>query len=138
VLPRRWWLAGHLDKSNKEMMIMILDQGIGIPNHLEPTLFEKVAALLERRWSPSDGAMIQAATELYRTSTLQGGRGKGFRDMKRFIDACDDGELRVLSNRGSYSYTKVTEKFDDHTTSIGGTLIEWRVRNQAVAEIRDE
>ncbi len=138
-LPHRWWIAGHLDPRNNEMMILILDLGIGIPNHLKPSLYEQVCAIFDWSATPSDGAMIRAATELYRTSTGQEGRGKGFRDMKRFIDVCDDGELRVLSNRGSYTYRKnELESFADHDTSIGGTLIEWRVRHAAVAEISDD
>jgi hypothetical protein len=81
--------------------------------------------------------MIAAATELYRTSTGQSGRGRGFRDMKRFIDECDDGELRVLSNRGSYRYMKDGEQIDDQEFSIGGTLIEWRVRHGQAVEFED-
>ena len=87
---------------------------------------------------PSDGEMIKAATELFRTSTDQSGRGRGFRDMKRFVDESTDGELRVLSNRGVYHYMKADERIGDHDRSIGGTLLEWRIRKAVeVKELED-
>jgi hypothetical protein len=139
VLPNRWWLAGHLNPHHREMMILILDQGVGIPETLEPTMFEQIKALLKRTWTPTDGYMIAAATELHRTSTEKRGRGTGFQDMKRFVDTCDDGELRVLSNRGAYTYNKASQRIIDHSTSIGGTLIEWRVRHHgAPVEMNDD
>jgi hypothetical protein len=139
ALKKRWWMAGHLDFDNHEMMVMLLDLGIGIPNSLKPDLFEVLCAIFwDRRWVPRDSDMIAAATEVYRTSTGRGGRGRGFRDMKRFVDSCDDGELRVLSNRGSYTYAKGMELTAEHDDSIGGTLIEWRVKHGAVAAITQQ
>lgn len=138
-MPRRWWLAGYVNPSHKEMMVMILDQGVGIPRTLQPTVFEALKALMEMSWGPTDGNMIAAATELHRTSTARAGRGRGFQDMKRFVDTCDDGELRVCSNGGSYTYGKRGETIQDYPSSIGGTLVQWRVRHAGAAvEIRDE
>lgn len=136
----RWWLCGYVDPQQNEMMITILDQGVGIPETLDHQWKERFAALMNFTWPPTDGQMILAATELHRSSTGQAGRGKGFRDMRRFIDTCDDGELRVLSNRGAYLYIKgESERTSDRTSSIGGTLIEWRIRHAAaVEELGDE
>ncbi|MHC1949620.1 hypothetical protein IF803_35370 [Bradyrhizobium sp. UFLA06-06] len=139
VMPRRWWLAGYLNPVHKEMMVLILDQGVGIPRTLLPNAFEALTAIMNMTWTPTDGNMIAAATELHRTSTAQPGRGRGFQDMKRFIDTCDDGELRVCSNRGVYTYSKLNQTISDFPTSIGGTLIEWRIRHTGSAlEIQDE
>ncbi|WP_166295358.1 hypothetical protein [Bradyrhizobium sp. 2S1] len=138
-MPRRWWLAGYVNPAHKEMMVLILDQGVGIPRTLPPTAFEMLTAILNASWGPTDGNMIAAATELHRTSTEQRGRGRGFQDMKRFIDTCDDGELRVCSNRGAYTYTKEHQTIADFPSSIGGTLVQWRVRHEGAAlEIVDE
>lgn len=139
-MPRRWWLAGYVNPVHKEMMVLILDQGVGIPRTLPATVFEILSAILHRTWVPSDGNMIAAATELHRTSTDQRGRGRGFQDMKRFVDTCDDGELRVCSNGGSYTYMKGgQDTIEDFSSSIGGTLIQWRVRHQGqLVEITDE
>lgn len=138
TMKGRWWLSAYVDPIKKEMMITLLDQGAGIPRILEATLFEKITSMLTARaWTPSDGHMIAAATELHRTSTEQAGRGKGFRDMKSFIQACDDGELRVLSNRGAYCYKKNGEHISDEELSIGGTIVEWRVRHAELIEVQD-
>lgn len=138
IMKNRWWMAGHLDLTEREMMIIILDQGIGIPNTLDPDLLERILAVRNFTVTPTDAMMIEAATELHRTSTGEAGRGRGFRDMKRFIDTCDDGELRVLSNRGEYTYMRQNETRQDFSDSIGGTLLEWRVRHGSVAEIPNE
>jgi hypothetical protein len=137
AMRKRWYLAGYLDPPRKELMVLILDQGIGIPNTLDVTLFENLDAHLTGRWGRrSDATLIAAATELHRTSTGAGGRGRGFFDMKSFVDVCDDGELRVRSNRGSYAYVKDQEDIlEDHDASIGGTLIEWRVRHSSTVEV---
>lgn len=146
-MPRRWWLAGYVNPVHKEMMVLILDQGVGIPRTLPSTAFDVLKSALKSRLlvvtdgtiAATDGNMIAAATELHRTSTDQKGRGRGFQDMKRFVDTCDDGELRVCSNRGAYTYAKGQESIADFPTSIGGTLIQWRVRHEGEAvEIADE
>src|SRR3546814_3287721 len=53
-------------------------------------------------------------------------------------DICTDGELRVLSNRGSYHYLSGAEAYGNAETSLGGTLIEWRFRHVGVVEMRSE
>lgn len=136
ALSDRYWLAGYVSPDTNEAMIILLDQGVGISKTLGATRFEIIRAFLSRLdWNPSDGHMIAAATELHRTSTGQKGRGKGFRDMKRFIDSCDDGELRVLSNCGCYRYMKDGDEISDEEQSIGGTLVEWRVRHEQTVEV---
>lgn len=136
VLAKRWWLAGYVNPSIREMMIMILDQGVGVPNTLTPTAIEQLRAMFNLSTSPTDGNMIRAATELWRTSTGLEGRGRGFQDMKRFIETCDDGELRVLSNSGSYTYMKENQSILDYKESIGGTLVLWRVKHAKTVEVQ--
>jgi len=135
VMKRRWWLSGYVEPQAHEMMIMLLDQGIGIPASLGITRFQRIAAVLGLAATPTDGNIIAAATELHRSSTGAPGRGKGFRDMKSFIDECDDGELRVLSDRGTFRYMKDGQMVSDEASSIGGTLIEWRVRHGETVEV---
>ncbi|WP_342249354.1 ATP-binding protein [Sphingomonas sp. OTU376] len=138
-MKNRWWLGGFIHAERQEMMLIVLDQGIGIPRSLQAKFSEKVVSLVTT-WTlqPSDGEMIKYATELFRTSTGQSGRGRGFRDMKRFVDESTDGELRVLSNRGVYHYMKSGERVDDNERSIGGTLLEWRIRKAVeVKEVED-
>lgn len=138
VMRGRWWVGGYVDPENGEMMISIYDQGVGIPGTVDPRLVERLLSLgIGFAWQPTDGHMIAAATQMYRTSTDQPGRGRGLQDMKKFVDTCDDGELRILSNRGSYHYINGEQKIDDENGSIGGTLVEWRVRHGKQLEIHD-
>lgn len=136
AMSGRWWVTGYIDPIQHEMMITFFDQGVGVPRRLGPDMFDRIKSTISQlNWSPSDGHMIAAATELHRTSTLLGGRGKGFRDMKKFIDTCDDGELRVISDKGCYCYTRKDTHISDSDRSIGGTLIEWRVRHASTLEV---
>jgi hypothetical protein len=145
TMPRRWWMSSWVNVRDRDVTVMLFDQGVGIPETLDATLYERVRATLKEiinlnaiSAQPSDGEMILAATELYRTSTGQSGRGQGFRNMKRFVDVCTDGELRVLSNRGRYVYMKDTENHDDASLSIGGTVVEWRFRHDGSVEMKDD
>jgi hypothetical protein len=123
-------------------MIMLYDQGIGIPETIDADLVETIRAAIagetDLKLHVSDGYTIKLATEIWRTTTGQGGRGRGFRDMKRFVDHCNDGELRVLSNRGSYTYVTESESFEDLPLSSGGTIIEWRFRSETPVEMTDD
>jgi hypothetical protein len=145
TMPHRWWMSSWVNVIEKEVTVMLFDQGVGIPNTLEPTAYERIRAALRdvvglRSISaqPSDGELILAATEFHRTGTGEGGRGRGFRNMKQFIDVCPDGELRVLSNRGRYRYVSGAESYADASTSLGGTVVEWRFRPDGSVELADD
>jgi anti-sigma regulatory factor (Ser/Thr protein kinase) len=141
-MKRRWYLSSRIDIENHEVMIMLYDQGVGIPETIDADLLETIRAALaggtDMKLHVSDGYTIKLATEIWRTATGQGGRGRGFRDMKRFVDHCNDGQLRVLSNRGSYTYITNSESFDDLPLSSGGTIIEWRFRSETPVEMADD
>ena len=105
-MRRRWWLGCEVRLAEHETTVMLCDQGVGISATLEPTrweAFKRSSGLTFLGASEVDGYMIKAATELYRTGTGQASRGRGFRDMKRFVDLCSEGRLRILSNKGWYT-----------------------------------
>jgi len=140
----RWWMSSWVNVERKEVSIVFFDQGVGIPKTLQPTTYEHIVAAISNlstfRFSsaPSDGEMIAAATEIFRSGTGTPGRGRGFANMKSFVDACNEGELRVLSNRGRYHYMGPTlEKCSDSRQSLGGTVIEWRFRHDGAVEMID-
>jgi hypothetical protein len=143
TMRNRWWLTSRINVAANEVTIVIFDQGVGIPKTLGATAYESIRAALANASKfrltaqPSDGEMILAATEYHRSGTGAKGRGRGFADMKRFVDVCTDGELRVLSNKGSYHYVSGAEGYDNARTSLGGTLIEWRFRHDGVVEMSD-
>ena len=145
TMTNRWWMSSWVNIIENEITVLLFDQGVGIPNTLDPTIYERirtalvgVVTLRSLSAQPTDGEMILAATEFHRTGTGQSGRGKGFRNMKQFVDVCADGELRVLSNRGRYRYLSGTEDHADESSSIGGTVIEWRFRHEGPVEMKDE
>lgn len=130
-LGRRAWLSGYIDLSQNEFMMMVFDQGAGIPRTVEANWMDKLRAFGALQLNPTEGELIAAATDMYRTSTGQIGRGRGFDTMKRFVDVCEDGELRVFSNRGKYVYTRNENLVpDDATQTLGGTLVQWRIRQK--------
>ena len=143
TMPNRWWMSSWVSSADREVSIAFFDQGVGIPNTLDPNAYESIRAALANishlRLSarPSDGEIIMAATEYHRSGTGSSGRGRGFADMKRFVDVCRDGELRVLSYRGSYHYIRGKEAFGNEALSLGGTLIEWRFRHDGRLELSD-
>ncbi|WP_292959711.1 ATP-binding protein [Novosphingobium sp. UBA1939] len=138
TMPHRWWMSSEISLTRNEVTILFFDQGVGIPHTLSPDRYDRIRALVTRLSPfPTDGEMIMAATELYRTSTGQSGRGRGFRNMKQFVDTCSDGELQVLSNRGRYVYMPGTDTYGDESLSIGGTVIEWRFRHSGSVDMEE-
>lgn len=145
TMEGRWWIGARVNVISKEVMILLYDQGVGIPETLPLSLYLRIRSLAQGnvRFAgltpvPSDGAMIMAATRLHASRMPGETRGKGFRDMQKFVQVCSDGELRVLSNRGAYSYMREAEHFADHERSIGGTLIEWRFQSDDPVELKDD
>lgn len=142
---KRWWMSSWVNLERKEVSIVFYDQGVGIPKTLEPSRYERIVASLRNisdfRFSstPSDGELIAAATEIFRSGTGTPGRGRGFHNMKSFVDVCDDGELRILSNRGRYHYVGgERQQCSDSHQPLGGTVIEWRFRHDGMVEMTDE
>ncbi len=138
VLGSRAWVGAIVKPNGKQFTLMVFDQGAGIPATLEPNILERLQSLgFMRSGGGHDSVRIEAATHLRRTSTRQQGRGKGFETMKRFVDSCDDGELRVFSNKGCYLYRPGGDTtFDDTMQTLGGTLVLWRIRHEGT-EIAD-
>ena len=134
-LGHRWWLTGAFDRASREVSIVLFDQGVGIPATLEPDLLDFAQALASATLKPSDSLMIEVATRTSRTSTMQPGRGQGFRTMRKFVDHCDDGHLIVYSNCGHYVYTRAGNSRGDHAQSLGGTLIQWQFKHSAQVSV---
>lgn len=141
-MPHRWFMSSRVDLVRHEVMITLYDQGNGIPATLDADLIDRIRAALvgsaDALLHASDGYVIKLATELWRTGTGQSGRGRGFRNMKSFVDICADGELRVLSNCGYYSYIRDSEHYGDNGISACGTVIEWRFRSDVPLEMIDD
>lgn len=134
---RRWWLMGSFERRTRELHVIVVDLGVGIPRTIRKHVtgrFEQWLALIGIS-SVSDGALIQAATRLGATQTGQKKRGKGLPDLKRLIDEARGGKLRILSNRGEYTYTAGSrESVATYAESIHGTIIQWSVPLSSVSD----
>ncbi len=135
-LRKTWWMLGHINKLRKELKVMIVDQGIGIPRSLPRAhTKERIKELLSLLSviDPTDGQMIRAAMEVGRSRLDETNRGKGLNDLKQIIDVCGAGTLRILSNKGEYRYTNnKNEKMQSYNDSLNGTLIEWSIPLKAI------
>lgn len=137
-MGRRWWLSAAFDVGQREVSIMLFDQGAGIPATLEPSLLSRVASIARLEGiQPRDSLMIEIATRPGETSTRQAGRGLGFHTMRKFVDSCEDGELFVYSNAGHYMYSRAATSRGDEALSLGGTLIQWRFRHSSVLNVAE-
>lgn len=132
----RWWISAGIDRATQTLTVMCFDQGVGIPTTLPRSgLMESARRYMASRGS-DDASMIEAAVRAPRTKTMLGHRGKGLReDILRWAKAHDsNAELRILSNRGEYRYSRSRKGTDAHnkkpkSQSIGGTFIEWTFRD---------
>jgi anti-anti-sigma regulatory factor len=138
TVDKGWWMLGHINKKSRQLKIMIVDQGVGIPRTLPRKyrevmneFFAKIGVV-----SPTDGNIIRAAMEVGRSRTLQTNRGKGLNDLKEIIDKCNAGSLRILSKKGEYHYKIVNGRVEETALSteesLNGTLVEWSIPLRAV------
>ena len=137
-LPR-WWMTAALNTDEKKLTVAMYDQGVSIPVSLPSwERYDKVDAMLRRFKNMlanrneigdvTDGLAIRVAMKVAVSATREENRGKGLPEMKRFIDSCRDGHLRIISRAGEYVYRKNERpRAFNHPTSLGGTLIEWEV-----------
>ncbi len=135
VLTGQWWMTGKASGDGKSLEIVFFDQGISIPaslpkSNLWEILREKFYKINPETMS-DDANMIAAAVESERTSTAKSYHGKGLPQIKHVIKNAPAGQLRILSRRGKYVYSKRGGMESVLTgvlkEDIGGTLIHWEL-----------
>lgn len=134
----RWWLAGHVNRKSRELMIMFCDLGVGIPATLPkiyPMEIIRATLALLPGVRPNDGEMIEAAMKLGRTRTAEQNRGRGLNDLRSLVDQAGSGALHIFSGKGYYCYRpNGEEKVKNFRKGIGGTLIKWTVPLDAITD----
>ena len=126
---REWWLAAAYDAELRVLVILIYDQGDGIPS----TLPRKGVEYFQDMLPKSDGLRIKAAHELSRSTSGESYRGHGLkRDIQEYVKAFKGrGTYRVISGRGEYVLETGTDRSIPEIRSkkrrLRGTLIEWRL-----------
>lgn len=128
---RRWWLTGSFNTETQDVIIMIYDHGVGIPqtvpvNGLQEIYKDFLESLGIKEID--DAYWLKAAMTVGRTASGLPNRGKGLRDIQEFILASKRGTLRVLSGKGEYTINQSGyEETKLHHTPLNGTLIAWQV-----------
>ncbi len=125
----RWYATASYDPAKDSLRFFVYDQGIGIPASLEKKdAWSSALRLVSERlgFSGHDTDVIAAAFEIGRTRTKQDERGKGLMDMLNVIKAAKSGSIRVISGQGDYTvHANGALETRQHSSHIGGTLIEW-------------
>ena len=130
--PTNWWLSAARDTDKGEVVVVIYDQGLGIPTTLPKKFGEKLMDIVPEHMMANDARIIQAAHSLSRSITKRDYRGYGLeRDVRRYIKDFDgQGTYRVTSGRGQYTHESKRLGSQESVVAIErpleGTLIEWR------------
>lgn len=133
VLQGQWWAAGYWDNRRKEVGVLIYDQGVGIPATLPSSRHGALLTGIRRRLGlgNSDPDCIRAAMEIGTSSSRNEHRGRGMASLRHAVGRVADGHLLILSGAGAYLYTADgREETSALRTPLGGTFIEWRIRDE--------
>lgn len=124
-----WWRAGFKINKDNRVLIVLYDQGVGIPNTLHVhwrEILEKRATRLGR--GLRDDEKIALAMEKGRSSTKITGRGIGSYEMQSLIRESKDGLLSIFSYNGRYIYPSDGEwKKSPLPYRLDGTLVVWQI-----------
>ena len=135
---QNWYLTGAFNTDTKELKVVFLDQGIGIPNSLPASkMYEKVLDWL-KKFPISERKLhkklLEAAVSVERTQTAEEDRGNGIPDMLEFIKQRKEGYISIFSQHGLFKLTidavtgKEVIKTESFKAPICGTLIIWKVQ----------
>ncbi|MGR2706609.1 hypothetical protein B7453_07580 [Pseudomonas sp. IB20] len=126
---QKWWLFAR--QVDEYILVVICDLGLGIPGTLEANWKEELAAILKTRtgMKRKDHKMIELAFTVGKSSTNEKHRGKGLKDILKVVKEQHVGAISIYSNKGSYSIDNIagTRYSGDDKSSIGGTIIQWKV-----------
>lgn len=122
-----WWMAGFYDTSLRQVALVFLDQGMGIPT----TLREKWTVRIKSLVGLTQARLIRYAVQTGVTRRSSRRHGNGLPSLKGFIDELPEyagGFLRVVSNRGDYTYCKhASESVTENQVEFDGSLLIWSI-----------
>lgn len=131
-----WWRAGFKVNNENKVLMILYDQGAGIPNTLTinwQERLEELISILSR--DPYDDEKLALAMEKGRTMTKIKGRGQGSYDMQQLIRESSDGALSIFSYRGKYVYFNDGNwQQENLSLCLEGTLVVWKVCLDTVGE----
>lgn len=133
---KNWWAYGVWLPRERKIKMIIIDQGVGIPQTLPYS--SKGKSILEKIWravdlfkqsGPTDADCIEGAMLYGNTSTGKQGRGKGLGQMGEWIDQTETGYFRIISGSGMITKTPGTAIVKQTLAAqFLGTLVEWELK----------
>lgn len=132
----RWWAGGVIDKREGTLVLVVYDQGVGIPKTLPRRPFWNVIA--GRLPESTDDRIIEGALEYGRSGAadqLEGGRGNGLWRMCELTETFEYADVRFTSLKGQVLYAK-GGRVERATlaTRFCGTMVRWRATISAAED----
>lgn len=130
-----WWRAGFKFNDTENVLMVIYDQGAGMPNTINTTLTEKISEFIAKASRvPHDGEKLEIAMEKGRSRTRVKGRGQGSYDMQQIIRESTNSCLNIVSYQGKYEYNNDGSWLKSSlNTPLEGTLIIWSICLKTIA-----
>jgi len=129
---KRWWLSASFNVATREIVILIYDQGRGIPKTVRRNWRDYLRKISPGSMS-DDAKLIREAHGLRRSASGQEHRGLGLeRDVRKYIEKLNcRGIYCINSLKGQYTVETGADsrvgEIVNFRHSLNGTLIEWRV-----------
>jgi len=129
---KRWWLSASFNVATREIVILIYDQGRGIPKTVRRNWRDYLRKIAPGSMS-DDAKLIREAHGLRRSASGQEHRGLGLeRDVRKYIEKLNcRGIYCINSLKGQYTVETGADsrvgEIVNFRHSLNGTLIEWRV-----------
>jgi len=127
-----WWMFAR--QAGTKFVVAVCDLGVGIPGTLQskyPTEYIMSLYSLFGNSGHRDAKLIEAATQLRRSSTNQSHRGRGLGNMVELVKSLAGSELYIFSNRGIYHAQHRRGRVGYYRfrlkESLKGTLIVWTI-----------
>jgi hypothetical protein len=132
-----WWMCGFADPGKGQLAFAFFDQGVGIPT----TIKEKRGIRFRSYFSFSDAKILGKAVMDGLSRKRSKRRGNGLPSLREFVDVAPEGFLRVISNKGDFTYRKGRKtRTASLSHGVDGSLIIWTVQrdeDRASAEYAD-
>src|SRR3546814_18034705 len=122
-------MTGAVNTSERRMTAVVFDQGITIPVSLpnwtryagwRRRMLTALMVVPSASDTRSDGLAIATAVEESVSSTGHSHRGQGLAQMRRFVDQCADGHLRIMSRGGEVVFRPPSNPEKDTKSRVEG------------------
>ncbi|MDO8712936.1 MAG: hypothetical protein Q7K13_00425 [Polynucleobacter sp.] len=121
---KEWWMFSQ--EKDGFLSVSFCDLGAGIPRTLpvkHPSLWKQISML----GKSNDADAIDHAVRKSVSRTNDVGRGNGLGQIVQVVQAQNQSEVVIYSNKGTFTKINGSKRLFRHSDSILGTLIYWKV-----------